>query len=91
MPRKVKIVRIKEPGRHVVMRPGTKIAFVPDPHIPYRDDDELVLAYPWMFEADEDLLLADAVIEEATANPGQARRVGRPPLPRDEHGNIVRD
>lgn len=31
------------------------------------------------------------VVEDATAEPGQKRRVGRPPKPRDEEGNIIRE
>ncbi|GGM55542.1 hypothetical protein GCM10012275_28310 [Longimycelium tulufanense] len=29
-------------------------------------------------------------VEDASANPGEKRRRGRPPLPRDDNGNIVR-
>jgi hypothetical protein len=32
---------------------------------------------------------AKQVVEDATSNPNEPRRRGRPPLPRDESGNIV--
>jgi hypothetical protein len=54
---------------------------VPNPAEAFRDDDPLVKAYPWLFVSDE--------IEEATAAPGEKRR-GRPKMPRDEHGNVIR-
>ncbi len=32
---------------------------------------------------------AERVVEEASDDPDRPRRRGRPPLPRDQHGNIV--
>jgi hypothetical protein len=80
---RIKLYRVKVIS--AVILPGTSICTVPDPNIPYRGDDPLVKAYPWMFESDE-----DAIVEEASADPGERRRLGRPPLPRDAEGNIIR-
>ncbi len=33
----------------------------------------------------------DFEVEQASAAPGEKRKVGRPKLPRDENGNIVRE
>lgn len=52
--------------------PGMMI--VPDPRVPYRDDDPLVVAYPWMFFSDADL---DGEVEQATAAPGEKRSTRR--------------
>jgi hypothetical protein len=47
-------VRVINPA--AVRHPETGDMVVPDPRIPYRDDDPLVVAFPWMFGSDEDLL-----------------------------------
>lgn len=33
----------------------------------------------------------EAVVEDMTAEPGRKRSVGRPKLPRDDEGNIIRE
>lgn len=72
---RVKIYRVAEPGQNAVMHPETGHYIVPDSRHPYREDDILVVTYPWLFMSDED------TVETASANPGEKRKVGRPPLP----------
>lgn len=52
----VKFVRVKPPVcalRHP--DPDVQDWVVPNPSLPYRADDPLVLAYPWQFQSDDDL------------------------------------
>lgn len=65
-------VRVTEP--HAVRHPDTGDYVVPNPTQPYRSDDPLVKAYPWLFEAD-----ANRSVEDASAAPGAKRSVRRDP------------
>lgn len=70
MPRK-RLYRITKPGQHAIRHPESEAYFVPDPSKAYQEDDPLVVQYPYLFECDEDR------VEEATAEPGERRRVKR--------------
>lgn len=70
---KHKVYRVIDPGQTAVQDPsGSGMYVVPDPRQPYRHDDPLVTAYPWLFLADED------AVESADQRPGEKRTVGRP-------------
>lgn len=66
-------VRVIEP--HAVRHPETGAYIVPNPALPYADDDPLVLAYPWLFAADDDD--AERGVERAVAHPGYRRPAKR--------------
>lgn len=58
---------------------------VPDPTRQYADDDPLVLNAPWYFVREGEVevteresIRIEEVVEQATRNPGEKRRVGRP-------------
>lgn len=59
------------------------------------DNHPLVQERPELWTDDGPLAILrgedDGTIERATRAPGEKRRGGRPKLPRDEDGNIVRD
>lgn len=83
---KVRYVRVRPyhlGGPCAVRHPDFGEFVVPNPAEAYRADDPLVIAYPWLFVADEDLdergqrpYVTEVRIEDATARPG-ARRGGR--------------
>lgn len=79
-------VRVRPPtpdghgGACAVRHPNNPEMFVvPDPKTPYRDDDPLVLAYPWMFVSDEELVEGPygPRVERATRSPGERKDVRR--------------
>lgn len=70
------IVRVVEVA--AVRHPETGQYVVPNPTAAYRDDDPIVLAYPWMFKSDNDAERpAEQPIERAVANPGYRRPTRR--------------
>lgn len=82
-------VRVREPGKHALYNPATQLHETPAPGQQFPRDHSLVLAHPWAFGTDEEIAAEqDAarrvtsvpipVVEQATANPGEKRRVGRP-------------
>jgi hypothetical protein len=92
-----KIVRVREPGKHVLRHPESGVMVVPDRAATYRTDDPLVLAFPWAFGTDDEIAneteerenvreVAIPRVEQATANPGERRAVrrGSRPIPADE-------
>ena len=82
----VDYVRVRpthEGGPCAVRHPEHGEYIVPNPAHPYRADDPIVKAYPWLFVSDEDLAErgspnypSEVRIENATARPGD-RRGGR--------------
>ena len=81
-------MRVREQYKHepcALLDPTSGAHIVPDPTKQYADDDPMVLNAPWYFEREgekeqterESVRIAD-VVEQATANPGEKRRVGRP-------------
>jgi len=82
----VEYVRVRpasEGGPCAVRHPEHGEYVVPNPAQPYRADDALVKAYPWLFVTDEQLAErglteppTEVRIERATSAPG-ARRGGR--------------
>lgn len=66
------LVRPNEP--HLVRHPESGVLVVPNPAETYRDDDPIVLAYPWLFASDAD---GDAGVEQATRAPGEKRQTRR--------------
>jgi hypothetical protein len=87
-------------GTTVVMTPdGGRHTVYGGTHWPV--DDPVVRAMPGLFSDDPRVgvsfsvppaELSDPPVEQATAAPGEKRetRRGRPPLPRNEHGEVVR-
>lgn len=66
------LVRVRpasQGGPCAVRHPEHGEYVVPNPAQPYRDDDPLVAAYPWLFVSDEQA----AGVEQATAAPGEKR------------------
>ena len=83
-------LRVREPGKHALLNPDTGLHETPAPGQQYSPDHPLVRAHRWAFGSDEEIAaeqeaarnvtsvrIAD-VVEQATANPGEKRRVGRP-------------
>jgi hypothetical protein len=62
-------VRVKLPV--TILRHPEGYMVVPNPAQPYADDDPLVKAFPWQFEADVDR--DTGPVENARANPGERR------------------
>lgn len=79
----VKYVRVKPPAC-ALLHPEHGGLVVPDPAIPWRADDPLVLAFPWQFDTDDnigaerDKPAPDSVpIESTTRTPGEKRAYRR--------------
>jgi hypothetical protein len=79
----VKYVRVKQPAC-ALRHPEHGGIIVPDPAIPWREDDPLVKAFPWQFAADDEIgaerekPAPDSVqIEQATKAPGEKRAYRR--------------
>jgi hypothetical protein len=70
-------VRVRLDQLAAVQHPETGHPVTPDPRVPYRDDDLLVLAYPWMFASDSEQA-SEAPVEQASAAPGERRAARRP-------------
>jgi hypothetical protein len=76
-------VRVRPPefgGVAAVRHPEHGEYVVPSPNLAYRDDDPLVMAYPWLFMSDEELdrvgkpeTPREVRVENATQRPGQRR------------------
>jgi hypothetical protein len=76
-------VRVRPPelgGVAAVRHPEHGEYVVPSPGKPYRDDDPLVRAYPWLFVSDDELAELGAPetprevrVENAAQRPGQRR------------------
>lgn len=64
-------VRVKKPPC-AVRHPEHGELVVPNPAQAYRDDDPLVRAYPWLFQADVDMPDPNRV-ESARSAPGDRR------------------
>ena len=84
-----KTLRIRQPGKHALWNPETGLHETPSPAEQYTDDHPLVKAHRWAFGSDEEIAEEQAAaklvtsvriadVEQATANPGEKRRVGRP-------------
>lgn len=74
-------------GKRVLVKQG--VTTVHEDHGLYRAHPELFA--PQRVDWDVEHQHSPApVVETATAEPGAQRRVGRPPLPRDDEGNIIR-
>ena len=72
---KHKVYRVTDPGQCAVQDPsGTGMYVVPDPRKPYRHVHPLVVAYPWLFSADEDS------VEATDARPGVKRHITNHPV-----------
>lgn len=65
-------------GPCAVRHPEHGELVVPNPAQPYRDDDPLVEAHPWLFVSDTGLTEDDGV-EQATREPGERRTLRRKP------------
>lgn len=68
-------------GVYVIRHPeadGLMVAL--DPAVDYAQDDPLVKAYPWAFTPSENVggVVESMPVEQATAAPGEKRRLGRP-------------
>jgi hypothetical protein len=80
-------VRVRPPelgGVAAVRHPEHGEYVVPNPAVPYRDDDPIVRAYPWMFVTDDELAEIgkpetprEVRVEDASARPGSRRGGGR--------------
>jgi hypothetical protein len=75
----VKYVRVKPPVC-VLRHPDHGGMVAPDPSLPYQDDDPLVKAYPWQFQADDDKTADDdpnRVVTEVQVEQAPKRRPTR--------------
>jgi hypothetical protein len=80
--------RVAERYKHepcALLDPKSGAHIVPDPTRQYADDDPLVLNASWYFVREGEVEVTEResvpiaeVVEQATANPGEKRRVGRP-------------
>lgn len=69
----VRVRPASQGGPCAVRHPEHGEYIVPNPAVPYRADDPLVTAYPWLFVSDDAPDPAPAPVETATARPGERR------------------
>lgn len=74
----VRVRPASQGGPCAVRHPEHGEMVVPNPAQPYRDDDALVEAYPWLFVSDADLAGDEGEqVEQATKAPGEKRTTRR--------------